>query len=300
MKKFTNKNFYFALLIITLFTFKSTFSYDNTNNSFLFNGESSQLYVYDGQPVNNDANQDGFQFFNSSSSKRKITVLATFYLLGDTPPDVNVPIIYRSVNNGTTFSLYIKNNKGYFSVGNNNTITVNTNEFPAFQWITLRGTYDGTHLKIYLNGTLAANVMFSISAGYSYANGITGLFIGKSNEGAFKGLIDQITIYNDSDEPDNDSDDDNYKYGSWSFTEISTGNILADQSVKKNNLHINDITQVIPTNNLPFFAVTSAADDADANPGNGTATSTNGYVTLRSAIQELNLSGKSKYSLLLY
>ncbi|MGB8320794.1 MAG: right-handed parallel beta-helix repeat-containing protein, partial [Ignavibacteriaceae bacterium] len=290
MRNLTIKNLYFILLILTLFSIKNTAAHDNTNNSFLFNGESSQLYVYDGQPANGDANQNGFKFFNKKSSNDKISVQATFYLIGDTPPDADIPIIYRTVNNGTTFSLYIKNNKGYFSIGNNNTATVNTDEFPAFQWVTLTGTYDGRHLKIFLNGTLAANINFSITPGYSYTNGTTGLFVGKSNEGVFKGLIDQITIYNDDDEPDHDNDDENSKYGNWSFTEISAGNLLVDQSGKKNNLHIIDITQVVPTNNLPFFVVTSTADDESANPGNGTAVSTNGQVTLRSAIQELNLS----------
>jgi len=289
MKNFILKNIYLILFILLQLTFKNTFAHDNNNNSFLFNGESSQLYVYDGQPANSYANQDGFKFFNSNSSNKKISVQVRIYLLGDTPADVEVPIIYRKVNNGNTFSIYVKNNKGYFSIGNNNTATVNTAEFAAFQWITLTGTYNGSKLKIYLDNSLISSINFSMTSGYNVTNGVTGLFIGKSDAGAFKGLIDQIEIYNDSDEPDKDSDDENSKYGYWSFTEISSDNLLVDQSRGKNNLIINDITEVVPTENLPFFVVNSASDEGDANPGDGKAVSSNGQITLRSAIEEANL-----------
>ena len=262
---------------------------ETTNNAFVFNGLTSQLYVYDGQPANYNANQNGFKFFNRSTSNKKISVQVKIYLLGDTPTDVEVPIIYRKVNNGNTFSIYVKNNKGYFSVGNNNTATVSTTEFPAYQWITLRGTFNGSKLKIYQDGSLISSNNFSMTSGYNITNGVTGLFIGKSDAGALKGFIDQIEIYTDDDEPDSDGDDGNTKYGYWAFTEISSGNVLVDQSSKKNNLNINDITEVVQTDHLPFFVVNSTSDEGDANPGDGKAVSSNGNSTLRSVIEESNL-----------
>ena len=78
-----------------------------------------------------------------------------------------------------------------------------------------------------------------------------------------------------------------YSTGEWSFTEINNG-LLNDLSTFKNNLRVENITQIYPSKNLPFFVVTSTADDADASIGDGNATSLNGSVTLRSALQETN------------
>ncbi len=306
MKKFTIKNFYFLLLITSLFSIKTIFAQNSDNNSFIFNGNNSQLYVYDGQPANTDANQNGFKFFNSSASNNQITVQAWIYLIGDTPPNTQVPIIYRTVNNGTSFSLYIKNNQGYFSVGNNNSATVNTAKLPAFQWISLTGSYDGSTLKIYSGGALISSSTFNITPGYSVTNGTTGLFIGKSNTGAFRGLMDEIRIFNialGDNNINNSGGNGNpaenipssllqYLAGEWSFNQISPVNVLLDYSNNKNNLFVNNIdsTQVVPTKskNFPFFVVTSALDDPDAVLGDGSAVSTDGQVTLRSAIQEAN------------
>jgi len=196
MKVNTIKDFYLILFIISLISCKNIFADDDINNSFLFNGQTSQLYVYDGQQANIGSNQNGFIYFDSSATNNKITVQAWVYLIGDTPPNVEVPIIYRSVNNGTTFSLYIKNNMGYFSVGNKNIATVNTSKLPAFKWLALTGSYDGSNLKIYSGGSLISSTPFNMIRGYSVTNGTAGLFIGKSNKGAFKGLIDEIRIFN--------------------------------------------------------------------------------------------------------
>ena len=38
------------------------------------------------------------------------------------PTDVEVPIIYRTTAEGTTFSIYVKNNRGYFTVGDSDPV----------------------------------------------------------------------------------------------------------------------------------------------------------------------------------
>ena len=316
MKKVTIKNFYILLLITSLTACKITYAQASNNNSFVFNGTSSQLYVYDGQPANTDANQNGFQFFNSSASNNQITVQAWVYLIGDTPPNTQVPIIYRTVNNGETFSLYLKNNIAYFSVGNNNSATVSTAKLPAFQWLSLTGMYDGSILKIYSGGSLISSTPFTMDTGYTVTNGTTGLFVGKSNAGAFRGLIDEIRIYNialGDNNINNSGGNGNpaenipssilqYLTGEWSFTQIntlSTGNVLYDLSNYKNHLFVNNINQIVPSKNIPFFVVTSPLDNPDSIIGDGYAVSTNGQVTLRSAIQEAN-AGPGQYIIYFY
>ncbi len=89
--------------------------------------------------------------------------------------------------------MYVQNRKGYFTVGNSNSETVYTPIFPAFQWIQLTGIYDGTNLKIYYGKDLSQSLVTPLSNPYTTGEG---LFVGKSSEGAFKGLIDEIRIFN--------------------------------------------------------------------------------------------------------
>jgi hypothetical protein len=304
MRNFINKNFYLALFIIILFTLNNSFAQTN-NNSYVFNGESSQLYILDGQSINADANQNGFKFFNSSSTNKQITVQAWVYLIGNTPSGVEIPIVYRTVNNGKTFSMYLKDNKAYFSVGNNNTMTVNTTQLPAFQGLAISGTYDGSKVKIYSGGSLVSSANFSITTGYTSTNGSTGLFVGKSNTGAFRGLIDEIRIFNialSASNINNSGGNGNpaenfpsslapYLYGRWSFTEFSYyggTKALNDLSVYKNHLRVFNIDELVNSKNLPFFVVNSVGDAPDLLLGDGKADAGNGSVTLRSALQEAN------------
>ncbi|HEY6625491.1 MAG TPA: LamG-like jellyroll fold domain-containing protein, partial [Ignavibacteriaceae bacterium] len=279
MRNFINKNFYLALFIIILTTHTNSIAQTN-NNSYVFNGESSQLYVMDGQPVNADANQNGFKFFNSNTSNKQLTVQAWVFLIGDTPAGIEIPIVYRTVNNGKTFSLYLKDNKAYFSVGNNNTMTVNTNLLPAFQWLAISGTYDGSKVKIYSGGSLIASSNFNITTGYTSTNGTTGLFVGKSNSGSYRGLIDEIRIFNtalSANNINNSGGNGNpaenfpsslapYLYGRWSFTEFSyysNTKALNDLSTYKNHLRVFNIDEILKSKNPPLFVVNSTGDGSD-------------------------------------
>jgi len=301
MKYYINRLFYPVLFTILLITSGKTFA-QNGNFAFVFNNEGSRLYVEDGAEANTGANQNGFQFFNSSADSNQITVQAWIYLLGDTPADVEVPIVYRAVDGGTTFSLYVKNNKGYFSVGNNNSATVSTPEFPAFRWVALTGKYDGSILKIYLDGDpVEPGTNFAIEPGYTTLE-TGGLYVSNPNSGSFRGLIDEIRIFDvalGDNNINNSGGNGNpaekfpssiaeFLRGQWSFDAFSAGNLLYDLSAYKNHLHIEDITQKVPSKNLPFLVVTSTLDGPDAVPGDGKALSLNGNATLRSAIEEAN------------
>ncbi|MCU0414690.1 MAG: right-handed parallel beta-helix repeat-containing protein [Ignavibacteriaceae bacterium] len=284
MLNFINKNFYLALFITILTMLNNSFAQTN-NNSYVFNGESSQLYILDGQPVNTDANQNGFKFFNSNSSNKQITVQAWVYLIGDTPA-------------------------AYFSIGNNNTMTVNTSLLPAFQWLAISGTYDGSKVKIYSGGALVASANFTINTGYTSTNGVTGLFVGKSITGAFRGLIDEIRIFNtalSANNINNSGGNGNpaenfpsslaqYLTGRWSFTEFSYYSgikALNDLSTYKNHLRVFNIDEILKSKNPPLFVVNSTGDGSDTNPGDGIAVTSSGTTTLRAAIQEANaLAGR--------
>ena len=289
-----------------------TFAQGGNNNAFLFDGAESQLYVEDGQaPNGSNADQDGFQYFNSSDSPEDeiITVQAWIYLMGDTPSDVEVPIVYRALQNGgTTFALYTKNNKVYFSVGDSD--PVETPDFPAFRWTQLTGIYDGTNLKIYLNDDLSdENYEPDALTPYDPNDDGLGLFVGSPSLGQFMLLIDEVRIFdtalgenniNGSGGHGNPAEPfpnvlSQYLRGQWSFTKRGDGNgtnsnLLYDLSDYKNHLYITETIQILPSKNLPFIIVTSNLDDADSSAIDGTAISENGEVTLRSAIEHTNIS----------
>ncbi len=124
--------------------------------------------ILDGAPVTSDANQSAFKYFNSttSSSSKKITIDTWVYLIGDNP-GVEMPVITRSVAGGSTFRMYVKDGTAFFSVGNGAPVSTALTfpSFPAFRWIRLTGTYDGTTLKIYYNNTLAESRVQSLGPG---------------------------------------------------------------------------------------------------------------------------------------
>ncbi|HSM62948.1 MAG TPA: LamG-like jellyroll fold domain-containing protein, partial [Gillisia sp.] len=303
MEKHINKNSYLIFLFL-LFAQTNIFG-QNNNNSYIFNGEISQLYIFDEQPITTEANQNGFGYFNNNSSNNQITVQAWIYLIGDTPTDVEVPIVYRAVDGGNTFSIYLKNNEAYFSVGNNNNVTLNTNYLPAFQWHVITGTYDGATAKLFSGGIFVTSTTFSIVPGYTTTNGTSGLFIGRSESGAFRGLIDEVRIFDialDENNINNSGGNGNpaenfpsslnpYLRGQWKFTEFSFYNntkSLTDQSDYYNHLRVENIEQIANSKHPPFIVINSIGDAPDLLPGDGVADAGNGEVTLRAAIQEAN------------
>jgi len=196
MITFNNFTFYIALSLILISTFSISFTQQSNNNAFVFNGESSQLYIEDGDPVNPESKQYAFQYFNKlGSDNNNISIQAWVYLVGENPGKT-MPIIYRStVEGGESFSLYIENKFAKFSIGGTGGKVISTGPIPAFTWIQLTGTYDGEFMKLYFGKDLVASVSHTLLEQDRYTTG-EGLYIGKSGADAFKGLIDEIRLWN--------------------------------------------------------------------------------------------------------
>ena len=108
-----------SFIALILLLINGSISYaTNTNKSFIFNGFTSSLKILDGAPVTSDANQSAFKYFNSttSSSSKKITIDTWVYLIGDNQ-GVEMPVITRSVEVGSSFRMYVKDGTAFFSVG---------------------------------------------------------------------------------------------------------------------------------------------------------------------------------------
>lgn len=107
--------------------------------------------------------------------------------------------------NQCAFSFFLSGGHAYLSVSTNGTpagtgAVQSSNSVPANQWTHVAGTYDGSALKIYLNGTLDASVSLpgTIFPGTD-ALGIGATIGGLSNgsgSAVFNGLIDEPALYN--------------------------------------------------------------------------------------------------------
>jgi parallel beta-helix repeat protein len=304
MSTYINTIIKFVLFVLVIFVSDNTFAQSN-NNSYVFDGESGYAGILDDETLSSISDKSAYQYFdNPSFTNESISVEAWVYLIGENP-GVSMPIIYRSTgDNYETFSLYIKDRVAYFSIGNGTSVvsSINADPIQAFRWVHLVGTFDGQQLKLYYNGDLTQTITAELGSG-SAAEG--GLFLGKSDEGAFKGLIDEIRIWNialgenninSSGGNGNPSENypqslDEYLNGRWSFTEFSYFNgvkSLEDLSDNNNHLKVYDIDEIVNSKSLPFIVVNSTGDLPDLLPGDGLADAGNGQVTLRSAIQETN------------
>ncbi|MHA2100935.1 MAG: LamG-like jellyroll fold domain-containing protein, partial [Candidatus Kariarchaeaceae archaeon] len=308
MRSFINRIFCLTLLITITITCSITFAQSN-NNSYVFDGETGYAAILDNEILNEDADKSAFQYFDNPAFANHplfendvISVEAWVYLIGEATG--NVPIVYRSINSTyNTFSLYIENGEGKFSIGGGVGVVSTGITIPAFQWIHLAGTYDSQTLKLYYGGDLV-DTQENINLGAGYETG-EGLFIGKSEDGFFRGLIDEVRIWrftlqhnhiNNSGGNGTPSESIpqsivEYLNGRWSFTEFSYFNnvkSLEDRSDYNNHLRVYNIDEIVNSKHPPFFVVNSTGDEPDSLAGNGNASTELGTVTLRSAIEETN------------
>jgi hypothetical protein len=256
----------FVIPFVIVFT-AITFAQQSNNKAFVFDGQSNPIYVEDENPVILGNPQSAFQYFNAdgtSATDNNITVQAWIYLIEEN--DGKMPIIYRSVEGGSynVFSLYVDaDRKAYFSINSNQGIkSVSTPEIPAFTWIQLTGMYDAEsqELKIYYGKDLAGFEPI-VTLGTGYTNG-KGLYIGRSGTDAFKGLIDEIRIWNIALGENNINGSggngnpaepfptslEPFLAGQWSFNEIPTYqgiDILEDLSDHNNHLRVEDDYELV-------------------------------------------------------
>jgi hypothetical protein len=295
-----------AVLFVTILIAMNTTIAQSDNNSYVIFNESSYMGIMDSDTLTTDATKSGYQYFdNPLYTNDSISVEAWVYLIGENP-GVKMPIIYRSFSSGyETFSLYIQDRVAYFEIGDGAGVVSTAGQplIPAFGWVHLVGSYDGQNLKLYYNGDLFQNLPVTLGSGYN--NGEGGLYIGKSDEGTFRGLMDEVRIWRFA-LPDNfiNSSGGNgtpsenfpqsiaeYINGRWSFTEFSYYDgveALEDLSNYNNHLRVYNIDEIVNSKQPPFFVVNSTGDAPDLLPGDGKADAGNGETTFRSAIQEAN------------
>ena len=169
------------------------------NNSAFLTGIDSRLRVTDASPINPSANPAAYQLSGSF-----ITVEAWVYATAFPDPQFTNCIVQRPVATQldpfSVYEMFVWHGSGYprpafkISTGapGSEVAVVAPDTLRLFQWMHLAGTYDGTAVRIYVNGVLRGTVNTTISFGGS----ALGFYVGRFISNRFHGCIDDVRLWN--------------------------------------------------------------------------------------------------------
>ncbi|HXG39291.1 MAG TPA: LamG-like jellyroll fold domain-containing protein [Bacteroidota bacterium] len=258
-----------ALLVLTS-------SLPAQNNAGLFNGTNSRVRVLDAFPANPSANPNAYKI-----TGKNITVEAWIYPLRFPNPHLENPIVKRPVSTTdvdpfSVYALSVTHVNGFpqpaFSISTgapgSRVQVIAADSIPTFQWTHIAGSYNGTELRIYVNGILQGTIPTTISIG----TGATGFYIGRFLSDAFAGLIDDVRLWNVTRSQSEIQTSMNTELtgsesglaGYWTMNN-ATGGLVPDQTANHNDL-LNLNTQLVSYNPLtsygsPSFTVSESLLD---------------------------------------
>jgi hypothetical protein len=169
--------------------------------STLFDGWNSRLRVVDDKPYNSDANQEAYKI-----SGNAITVEAWVYPVSLVELQRGGNTIVARPLNGTltdpyySYALTVDHTSGSplpaFAISDGTVgsekVVSSPDPLPTFQWTHIAGTYDGSKLRIYVNGLLKNE----IDANISITPSGVGFYIGRYLTDAFQGAITEVRLWN--------------------------------------------------------------------------------------------------------
>jgi hypothetical protein len=169
----------------------------DSNNGTLVNGAAFGPGMV-GQAFSLDGVDDYVDVANSASLKPQQVTLEAW--INPSHTGGNKTIVTKagpvfSAQTGYTFRQRDLNNKFWFAVGTDGDedFAESTTTFVAGQWYYLVGTYDGTQLRLFVNGVLETSTPSS-----RIINSDSPLTIGRSSSANeyFEGLVDEVSVYN--------------------------------------------------------------------------------------------------------
>lgn len=165
----------------------ATYASGEQGLAFSFNGSSQAVRIPDAPNLRftNGLTAEVWVFPNGNPTGNPIVKYDYF-------PQNNQSCFAVGFNPDFTFSLLITTNGGSSSV-----LATSVHSVPGNTWSHLAATYDGTALRLYLNGSLETTLPFigTLFPGKDDM-GIGGNVGGSGVAGAFSGLIDEPAVYN--------------------------------------------------------------------------------------------------------
>jgi len=172
-----------------------------TNACAFFNGQSNRLRAADNSPINPAANPGAYMI-----TGKTITVEAWVFPM-DLPDNGKSAVLvsrpYWNADPWYAYELRINNfgsaddprfdfavsdgNPGGASIG-----VLSDTPITIGQWTHIAGTYDGSFLRLYINGVPAGEAPFTANIG----PGDAGLYIGGNWSSFFNGAIDDVRLWN--------------------------------------------------------------------------------------------------------
>ncbi len=248
-------------------------NFAEVNNSALLNGISggSLIRVTDDNPVNPSANPNAYKINGTA-----ITVEAWVYPLSYPDPQFGNTIFTRALNTTSanpwqSYRLWISNSNGFaqpaFSISSGtpgSEVTIlSPDVLPTFQWTHLAGTFDGSSLKIYINGVLKSTVQTNITI--NSVPGV-GLYIGRFIKDRLKGAVDDVRLWNicrsETEIVSNMlrelQGDESGLAGYWNLnftSSLNQKNIVSDRTLNHNDLEVLNLTKIINFNPLTIYSV---------------------------------------------
>lgn len=113
-------------------------------------------------------------------------------------------VVVKGSNDNETFNIACSDDDWSFTVRDaNGTHYGEGNDIPAYEWIHLAGTYDGSIVKTYINGEFLSrqDANFVLAKGWHVMEDSNGLAIGNVAEDLekqhrqFRGTIDDVRVY---------------------------------------------------------------------------------------------------------
>jgi len=254
--------------------------YSQQNCSALFNG-TGQIKILDTNPQNPSSNPAAYMI-----TGKAITVEAWVCpIINKSFDTADGSIVHRSIqamqNDLGTYRLFVTfvggNPRVAFSIFDSTSSKVvrviAPYDLPRYQWTHLAGTYDGTLVRIYVNGQLNSETATNISI----AQGSLGFFfIGNSWGGnRFNGLIDDVSLWNIArSQTEIQAAMGNELTGTepglagyWNMNELTIQNNVKDATTNQNDLIIKD-ARIVPMNHsTPFGTPTYTLTPASINFG---------------------------------
>ena len=148
-------------------------------------------YVAGALRFDDDSSEEDYVSIPTITALQGNTVTIAALIRGDDLSFEN-PILTQANSSWDGYVLYVDASKPSFLVDYYNAYVASSNSINTNEWYHIAGTYDGSYLKLYVNGVLEAN---DLIAGYSGVTHTAYIGYEQHRPNGFQGTIDEVRVY---------------------------------------------------------------------------------------------------------